>query len=197
MGRHRRLHEHDQLLRRQRPGRARLRLPAQRRADRLRLRPALARRLLTRTCRRPARSRGRAWARSSRSGTASPEFAIGAAGGSTIITTVVQTLINHVDFGMSLPDALAAPRVSQTNSSSNTSLGRAGLLQQRARPAAHEPVRREVLARHRVDPPARQLSGGCDRAADARARPGRGDRRAGPPRRRQRAGGEPKSEIRD
>jgi gamma-glutamyltranspeptidase/glutathione hydrolase len=35
---------------------------------------------------------------------------------------VVQTLINHVDFGMSLPNALAAPRVSQTNSSSNTSL---------------------------------------------------------------------------
>ena len=35
---------------------------------------------------------------------------------------VVQTLINHVDFGMSLPAALNAPRVSQTNSSSNTSL---------------------------------------------------------------------------
>jgi gamma-glutamyltranspeptidase/glutathione hydrolase len=49
-------------------------------------------------------------------------FAIGAAGGSTIITTVVQILINHVDFGMSLPAALAAPRVSQTNSASNTSL---------------------------------------------------------------------------
>ncbi|MGH2883554.1 MAG: gamma-glutamyltransferase, partial [Solirubrobacteraceae bacterium] len=51
-----------------------------------------------------------------------PLFAIGAAGGSTIITTVVQILMNHVDFGMSLPAALAAPRVSQTNSSSNTSL---------------------------------------------------------------------------
>jgi gamma-glutamyltranspeptidase/glutathione hydrolase len=50
-----------------------------------------------------------------------PQFAIGAAGGSTIITTVVQILINHVDFGMTLPAALAAPRVSQTNSSSNTS----------------------------------------------------------------------------
>jgi gamma-glutamyltranspeptidase/glutathione hydrolase len=48
-------------------------------------------------------------------------LAIGAAGGSTIIETVVQTLINHVDFGMSLPDALAAPRVAQTNSSSNAS----------------------------------------------------------------------------
>jgi gamma-glutamyltranspeptidase/glutathione hydrolase len=50
-----------------------------------------------------------------------PQFAIGAAGGSTIIETVVQTLVNHVDFGMSLADALAAPRVAQTNSSSNTS----------------------------------------------------------------------------
>jgi gamma-glutamyltranspeptidase / glutathione hydrolase len=55
-----------------------------------------------------------------------PQFAIGAAGGSTIITTVVQILINHVDFGMSLPDALAAPRVSQTNSSSNTSSAEPG-----------------------------------------------------------------------
>lgn len=36
-------------------------------------------------------------------------------GFSTIITTVVQTLINHVDFGMSMLDALAAPRVSQRN----------------------------------------------------------------------------------
>jgi gamma-glutamyltranspeptidase / glutathione hydrolase len=42
-----------------------------------------------------------------------------AAGGSTIITTVVQTLINHVDFGMSMPDALAAPRVSQRNQSTS------------------------------------------------------------------------------
>jgi gamma-glutamyltranspeptidase / glutathione hydrolase len=48
-----------------------------------------------------------------------PQFAIGAAGGSTIITTVVQILMNHVDFGMSLPAALAAPRVSQTNSSTS------------------------------------------------------------------------------
>jgi gamma-glutamyltranspeptidase/glutathione hydrolase len=45
-----------------------------------------------------------------------PVFSIGAAGGSTIITTILQILINHVDFGMSLPGALAAPRVSQTNS---------------------------------------------------------------------------------
>ena len=45
-----------------------------------------------------------------------PVFALGAAGGSTIPTTILQTIVNHVDFGMSLPAALAAPRVSQTDS---------------------------------------------------------------------------------
>jgi gamma-glutamyltranspeptidase/glutathione hydrolase len=45
-----------------------------------------------------------------------PVFSVGAAGGSTIITTILQIILNHVDFGMPLPAALAAPRVSQTNS---------------------------------------------------------------------------------
>jgi gamma-glutamyltranspeptidase/glutathione hydrolase len=44
-----------------------------------------------------------------------PAFTVGAAGGSTIITTILQIILNHVDFGMPLPDALAAPRVSQRN----------------------------------------------------------------------------------
>jgi gamma-glutamyltranspeptidase / glutathione hydrolase len=48
-----------------------------------------------------------------------PVFALGAAGGSTIPTTILQTIVNHVDFGMSLPAALAAPRVSQTNSATS------------------------------------------------------------------------------
>jgi gamma-glutamyltranspeptidase / glutathione hydrolase len=48
-----------------------------------------------------------------------PVFALGAAGGSTIPTTILQTIVNHVDFGMSLPAALAAPRVSQTDSSTS------------------------------------------------------------------------------
>jgi gamma-glutamyltranspeptidase/glutathione hydrolase len=48
-----------------------------------------------------------------------PDFAVGAAGGSTIITTILQIILNHVDFGMSLPAALAAPRVSQTNSATS------------------------------------------------------------------------------
>jgi gamma-glutamyltranspeptidase/glutathione hydrolase len=48
-----------------------------------------------------------------------PAFTIGAAGGSTIPETILQTLLNHVDFGMSLADALAAPRVAQTNSATS------------------------------------------------------------------------------
>ena len=44
-----------------------------------------------------------------------PRIAVGSPGGSTIITTVGQTLINYFDFNMPLADALAAPRVSERN----------------------------------------------------------------------------------
>jgi gamma-glutamyltranspeptidase/glutathione hydrolase len=44
-----------------------------------------------------------------------PFLALGSPGGSMIITTVLQTLLNRLDFGMSLPDAVAAPRASQRN----------------------------------------------------------------------------------
>jgi gamma-glutamyltranspeptidase/glutathione hydrolase len=44
-----------------------------------------------------------------------PYLAVGTPGGATIITTVVQILMNRLDFGMSLPDAIAAPRASQRN----------------------------------------------------------------------------------
>jgi gamma-glutamyltranspeptidase / glutathione hydrolase len=47
-----------------------------------------------------------------------PFIAVGAAGGSTIITTVLQILINRIDFRMSLPAAIAAPRLSQRNATS-------------------------------------------------------------------------------
>jgi gamma-glutamyltranspeptidase / glutathione hydrolase len=50
-----------------------------------------------------------------------PVLALGSPGGSTIITTVLQTLVNHVDFGMPLLDAVAAPRVSQRNVPDGTS----------------------------------------------------------------------------
>ncbi|WP_328992558.1 gamma-glutamyltransferase [Kribbella sp. NBC_01245] len=44
-----------------------------------------------------------------------PFLALGSPGGSTIITTVLQTLTNRVDRGMSLPKSIAAPRASQRN----------------------------------------------------------------------------------
>jgi gamma-glutamyltranspeptidase/glutathione hydrolase len=44
-----------------------------------------------------------------------PVLALGSPGGSTIITTVLQLLVNQVDFGLTLPDAIAAPRASQRN----------------------------------------------------------------------------------
>jgi gamma-glutamyltranspeptidase/glutathione hydrolase len=46
----------------------------------------------------------------------SPFLVIGSPGGSMIITTVLQTLLDRLDFGMSLPNAIAAPRASQRNS---------------------------------------------------------------------------------
>lgn len=42
-------------------------------------------------------------------------YVVGSPGGSTIITTVAQVLVNRIDLGMSLPDAVAAPRASQRN----------------------------------------------------------------------------------
>ncbi|MFC7589762.1 gamma-glutamyltransferase [Nonomuraea antimicrobica] len=44
-----------------------------------------------------------------------PVLAAGSPGGSTIITTVLQILVNRYDLGMNLPDALAAPRATQRN----------------------------------------------------------------------------------
>jgi gamma-glutamyltranspeptidase/glutathione hydrolase len=45
----------------------------------------------------------------------SPLLALGSPGGASIITTVLQTLLNRFDFGMTLPQAIAAPRASQRN----------------------------------------------------------------------------------
>ncbi len=44
-----------------------------------------------------------------------PLLATGSPGGSTIITTVLQILVNRLDLGMTLPDAIAFPRASQRN----------------------------------------------------------------------------------
>ncbi|MGH3116246.1 MAG: gamma-glutamyltransferase family protein [Gaiellales bacterium] len=44
-----------------------------------------------------------------------PVLSVGVAGGQTIQTTVLNILINHLDFGMGLPEALSAGRASQRN----------------------------------------------------------------------------------
>lgn len=49
-----------------------------------------------------------------------PALAIGSPGGSTIITTVLQTLVNRIDLGMDLGQAIAAPRASQRNTAAVT-----------------------------------------------------------------------------
>ena len=45
-------------------------------------------------------------------------LAFGSPGGSTIITTVLGIAVNTMDLGLSLPEAIAAPRISQRNSGS-------------------------------------------------------------------------------
>jgi len=45
-----------------------------------------------------------------------PAFALGSPGGATIITTVLQTIVNHLDLGLPMDQAIDAPRLSQRNS---------------------------------------------------------------------------------
>lgn len=49
-----------------------------------------------------------------------PFVALGSPGGSTIITTVLQTILNRVDLGMNISEAIAAPRASQRNTAKVT-----------------------------------------------------------------------------
>jgi gamma-glutamyltranspeptidase/glutathione hydrolase len=44
-----------------------------------------------------------------------PAFSIGSPGGSSIITTVLQTIVNYVDLGMPMDQAINAPRLSERN----------------------------------------------------------------------------------
>ena len=50
-----------------------------------------------------------------------PFLALGSPGGSTIITTVLQTIINRVDLGMTVSEAIAAPRAAPRNGTSVSS----------------------------------------------------------------------------
>jgi gamma-glutamyltranspeptidase / glutathione hydrolase len=47
-----------------------------------------------------------------------PRLALGSPGGSTIITTVLQLLVDRLELGATLPEAIAAPRATQRNTAS-------------------------------------------------------------------------------
>ena len=49
-----------------------------------------------------------------------PFLALGSPGGSTIITTVLQMLVNRIDLGMTAEQAIAAPRATQRNGANTT-----------------------------------------------------------------------------
>jgi gamma-glutamyltranspeptidase/glutathione hydrolase len=49
-----------------------------------------------------------------------PFLAVGSPGGATIITTVLQILLGRLDLGLTLPDAIAAPRASERNLAAGT-----------------------------------------------------------------------------
>jgi gamma-glutamyltranspeptidase/glutathione hydrolase len=62
-----------------------------------------------------------------------PAFTLGTPGGATIITTVLQAIVNHIDFGMPMEQALEAPRISQRNQgASDVEPGFAGSAQAQA-----------------------------------------------------------------
>jgi len=62
-----------------------------------------------------------------------PAFSIGSPGGATIITTVLQTIVNHIDFGMPMNEAIDAPRLSERNgAATSVEPGFAGSAQARA-----------------------------------------------------------------
>ena len=52
-----------------------------------------------------------------------PFLAVGSPGGSTIITTVLQILVERLDLGKTLPEAIAAPRASQRNGATRRRAG--------------------------------------------------------------------------
>jgi gamma-glutamyltranspeptidase/glutathione hydrolase len=73
----------------------------------------------------PNRADGRKRPRSSMSPTivtrrGKPWLAVGSPGGSTIIGTVAQVLLDRIDLGSTLPEAIAAPRAVQRNGATST-----------------------------------------------------------------------------
>jgi gamma-glutamyltranspeptidase / glutathione hydrolase len=57
-----------------------------------------------------------------------PVLLVGSPGGSTIIGTVLEILVNRIDLGESLPDAIAAPRAVEQNSATNKTQAEPGFI---------------------------------------------------------------------
>ena len=104
-------------------------------------------------------------------------YVVGSPGGSMIITTVTQVLMNRIDLGMTLPEAVAAPRASQRNT--------AAVAAEPAFRAAYEAAAHAVRAHVHHD--GRDRRRGRHRGRRRRAHDRR--RRAGSTRRRHRARG--------
>ena len=107
-----------------------------------------------------------------------PFLAVGSPGGATIITTVLQVLLERLEGGATLPEAIARPRASQRNAVSTPAEqafidSPEGAAHRVLRPHAGALPRDRRGNRHRVPPP-RRAAGGS---------------RAGAPRRGQRGGG--------
>ena len=111
LGQRRGIHVHDRVHGRRRPGRPGVRLPREQRAHRLQLRLADAS--------EPGRGRQAAAQLDEPDDRARRTerrcSSVGSPGGSTIITTVLQILIDRLDLGLTLPQAIADPRLSQRN----------------------------------------------------------------------------------
>ena len=112
-----------------------------------------------------------------------PDVTLGSPGGSTIITTVLQTLVEHLDLGMSLPDAIAdAARLAAQHGVGERGAGvhRLGRRDRAHGPRSHvHERRRDRRARgHRL--PERRAHAGRRGARSARRRARGRDRLQGP-----------------
>ena len=103
-----------------------------------------------------------------------PWLALGSPGGSTIITTVLQMLFNRIDRGMTLEQAIAAPRASQRNTASVTAeqsfIDAYGGLLSPLRPHVQPPPGRRAPRPPRSAPPRRSSSArtACSRSSPSR-----------------------------
>ena len=179
VGQRRGVHAHHRADRRLGDRGARPRLPAQQRADRLhgRVRPEGPEPDPARQA--PAQLDV---ADDPAAATASRALALGSPGGSTIITTVLQTLFNRLDRDMTLPQAIAAPRAAQRNTATVTAepafIAAYGAAAGAVRPRVHALGRR--LHQHRRDRGGHRHRVRPRRAADRRRRADAPRRRLGP-----------------